>query len=117
MFVVLVLAFGLIAIGAATAVYFEVRSAYCGIALSNGVEVMVSPELHRAIMERYRSEGEAEAEAELELEPEPLRRWDRAVLDVLRLERPNEWRFLVRSLGPQAAVGESLGARRQRQTV
>jgi hypothetical protein len=110
MLVVLVLAFGLIALGAA--IHFELRSASCGVVLSNGVEVLVSPETYRTIVARYRSEGRPVHESE----PEALRRWDRAVLDVLHLERPNECRFLVRSLGRQT-VPESHLARRQRQTV
>jgi hypothetical protein len=109
MFVVLVLAFGLIALGAA--IHFELRSAACGVVLSNGVEVMVSPEMYRSIVARYRSADAYERELE------PWGRWDRAVLDVLRPERPNEWRFLVRSLG-RPALGESHITRlRQRQTV
>jgi len=104
MFVSLVLALGLILIGAA--IHFELRSAYYGVSLSNGIEVLVTPEMYRAIVTRYRSGEESEA----------LERWDEAILEVLRPERPNEWKFLVRSLGYHV-VGESLGARRQRQTV
>jgi hypothetical protein len=116
MWVVVGLAFGLIALGAA--IQFELRSACCGVVLSNGVEVMVSAEMYRSIVARYRSQGGSDPEPALglELEPEPWQRWDRAVLDVLRLERPNEWRFLVRSLG-RPAVAESHLASRQRQTV
>ena len=43
-------------------------------------------------------------------------RWDQAVLDVLRVDRPREWGFLVRSLGFHVAQ-EGFGSRRRRQTV
>jgi len=88
------------------AIQSALRSACCGITLSNGVEVMVSPETYRAIMDRYRTQDEPDASI----------RWDHAVLDILRPDRPNEWRFLVRSLGYHIS-GEAIGTRRRRQIV
>jgi hypothetical protein len=64
----------------------ELRSAWFGIRLSNGFDVLVSPEMYRKIVQRYRLSDEPDA-------------WDRAVLNAIRVERPNEWRFLVRSRG------------------
>jgi hypothetical protein len=88
----------------AAAVHSELRSASCGIALSNGVEVLVSPEMYREIVHQYRTMDE----------PDDLKRWDQAVLDALRPERPNEWKYLVRTLGYQVAT-EGHATRRRRQ--
>lgn len=98
------LTLGLILIMAA--IHSELRSASYGVTLSNGVEVLVGPEMYREIVKRYRSLDE----------PDEWMRWDQAILDVLRLERPHEWKFLVRSLGYQVS-GEGPGARRRSQTV
>jgi hypothetical protein len=100
------LTLGLILIMAA--VHSELRSASYGVTLSNGVEVLVGPEMYREIVKRYRSLEEHE--------PDDWTRWDRAILEVLRFERPNEWKFLARSLGHQV-VGEGAGARRRARTV
>jgi hypothetical protein len=86
--------------------HFELRSSLYGVTLSNGLEVLVSPELYREIVHQYRTLDE----------PDATKRWDQAVLKVIRPRRPKEWRFLVRSLGQQFP-SESLGTRRQRQTV
>src|SRR3954462_14108007 len=95
MFVTIAVAFGLVLFGVAA--YSELRSASYGTVLSNGMEVLVSPEMYRAIVDRYRSlEG-----------LDTSRRWDQAILDVLRPVRPNECRFLARSLGYHR-LGEGL---------
>jgi hypothetical protein len=94
----------LILLGAA--IRYEVRSALIGITLSNGVEVLVSREAYREIVRRFQTRDE----------PDDWARWDEAVLETLRPVRPQEWRYLVRSLGYQVA-SEGLGSRRQRQTV
>jgi hypothetical protein len=88
------------------ATHRALRSAYYGITLSNGVEVLVSPQTYRAIVSQYGNNDE----------PDAWQRWDHAVLDVLRPDRPNEWKYLVRSLGYRVAP-EGFGARRQRLTV
>ena len=90
----------------AAAIVYEVRSALFGLALSNGVEVLVSQEMYWSIVRRYQADSE----------PDDRVRWDHAVLDILRPERPNEWRFLVRSLGYQVSSGGGVRTRRQRQT-
>jgi hypothetical protein len=66
----------------------ELRIAYHGITLSNEVDVLVSPEMYREVLSRYGTLDE----------PDDARRWDRAVLDVMRPVRPLEWRFLVETL-------------------
>ncbi len=90
----------------AAAIVHEIRSALFGLALSNGVEVLVSREMYWSIVRRYQADSE----------PDDRVRWDHAVLDILRPKRPQEWRFLVRSLGYQIASAEGVGTRRQRQT-
>jgi hypothetical protein len=99
--------FGLIlgSIAVVAAIIYEVRSALFGVALSNGVEVLVSREMYWSIVRRYQADHE----------PDDRVRWDHAVLDILRPVRPNEWRFLVRSLGYQVATVQGAGMRRQRQ--
>jgi hypothetical protein len=104
MLVILGSTLSLILIGAA--VYYEIRTAVCGIALSNGVEVLVSPEMYREILHRYQM-GDLDDERE---------QWDQAILDVLRPVRPREWKYLARTLGYQVS-GEMHGARRRRVTV
>jgi len=66
----------------------ELRSALCGITLSNGVEVLVGKESYAKILRRYR----------MLHEPDPARRWDQAALTVVREERPVEAKFLGRTL-------------------
>jgi hypothetical protein len=76
----------------------DLRIAYHGITLSNGVDVLVSPEMYREVLSRYGTLDE----------PDAARRWDRAVLDVLRPVRPLEWRFWVETLeaaGSEVAAG------------
>jgi hypothetical protein len=76
----------------------ELRTAYHGITLSNGIEVLLSPEMYREVLTLY---GRLD-------EPDNARRWDLAVLDVMRPSRPREWRFLVGTLEvdlSQAAAG------------
>jgi hypothetical protein len=104
MFVSLGVIFGLILVAAA--IHSEIRSALVGIALSNEVEVMVTPAMYREIVQRYQTLDE----------PDDWERWDQAVLDVLRPERPNEWKYLVRSLGYQVSA-DGFGARRRHHTV
>ena len=87
------------------AIVYEIRSALFGLALSNGVEVLVSREMYWSIVRRYQMDDE----------PDHGVRWDHAVLDVIRPVRPHEWKYLVRSLGYQIASGEGVGTRRQRQ--
>jgi hypothetical protein len=67
----------------------ELRTAYYGITLSNGVDVLVSPEMYREILQRYGTLDD----------PDDGRRWDRAVLEVMRPVRPLEGRFLLETLG------------------
>jgi hypothetical protein len=71
----------------------EICAAWYGLTLSNGVDVLVSPEMYGEIVERHRTLfGRDDG-----------RRWDRAILMVLRAYRPNETRFLSRSLGLRGA--------------
>src|SRR4051794_40575323 len=90
----------------AAALHSEIRSALYGVVLSNGVEVLVSADMYREIVRQYRILDDRD----------DWNRWDQAVLDVLRPTRPQEWKFLVRSLGYQVAA-EGLGTRRRRHTV
>jgi hypothetical protein len=100
------LTLGLIALCAA--IRHELRSASYGVALSNGVEVLVSQETYGSIVRRYRAKNGSD----------DLARWDDAILEVLRPERPNEWRFLVRSLGYRVSAEAGTGRRSVRsQTV
>ena len=69
-------------------IHAELRASLYEITLSNGMEVLVSPEMYEEIVQQF----------EMFDDPDLLKRWDQAVLNVLRVERPNEWRFLVRSL-------------------
>jgi len=84
----------------------SLHSAFYGITLSNGVDVLVSPEMYREIVRQYKIGDE----------PDELERWDQAVLDVLRPERPNEWKYLVRSLGYKVS-GEIHATRRRRRAA
>jgi hypothetical protein len=72
-----------------TYVHAEIRSTWYGITLSNGMDVLVSPGMYREIVQQY---------ATLD-EPDNWKRWDQAVLRVIRHERPDEWKLLVRALG------------------
>jgi hypothetical protein len=98
------LTFAIISIAAA--IHHELRSAAYGIELSNGIEVLVSPEMYRDIVHQYRTLDE----------PEDWKRWDQAVLDVLRPGRPREWKFLAQSLGYQV-TGEGVTMHRRRHTA
>jgi hypothetical protein len=69
-------------------IHAEIRSAWCEIRLSNGVDVLVSPELCREIMQRF----------EMSDEPDVSQRWNQAVLAALHAERPQERSFLIREL-------------------
>ncbi len=84
----------------------ELRTAYHGITLSNGVDVLVSPEMYREILRRYGTLDE----------PDDARRWDQAVLNVMRPVRPHEWRFLVETLG-DARPGVAAAVGRPRASV
>jgi hypothetical protein len=90
------------------AVRHEMRSALYGLSLSNGVEVLVNRETYGAIVRRFQTETE----------PDDRIRWDHAILDTLRPERPEEWKFLVRSLRYRVAPTGVAGRRSRRtQTV
>jgi hypothetical protein len=93
-------------IGITLAVRHELRSALYGVSLSNGVEVLVNRETYGSIVRRF--------ETETETEPDDLVRWDHAVLDTLRPERPREWQILVRSLNYRVAPA-CVATRRVRQ--
>jgi hypothetical protein len=88
------------------AVHHEFRTACYGVSLSNGAEVLVKSAMYEEIVHRYRTLDELDDWA----------RWDQAVLDTLRTERPNEWKLLMRSLGYQL-TGELHSTKRQRQAV
>jgi hypothetical protein len=104
MLVVVGVTVGLI-VAALAAVRYELRSALYGISLSNGVEVLVNQETYGSIVRRFQTEAE----------PDDAVRWDHAVLDTLRLDRPREWRFLVQSLHYRV-VPASVLAHRPRRT-
>jgi hypothetical protein len=104
MLVILGSTLSLVLVGAL--IYSEIRSAVCGITLSNGVEVLVSSEMYREILYQYRT---------LDLDDD-RERWDQAILDVLRPVRPREWKYRARTLGYHVS-GERYGARRRRLTV
>jgi len=67
----------------------EFRASLYEITLSNGMDVLVSPEMYEEVVQQF----------EMSEDPDLLKRWDQATLTVVRAERPNEWRFLARSLG------------------
>jgi hypothetical protein len=104
MLVAIGLTFALILIAAA--IHSELRSASYGIGISNGMEVLVSPEMFREIVHQYRTLDE----------PDDWKRWDQAVLEVLRPERPREWKYLAQALGYQVS-GEGLAVHRRRHPV
>jgi hypothetical protein len=97
------LAVGLMVV--ALAVRYELRSALYETSLSNGVEVLVNQETYGSIVRRFQTLTE----------PDDLVRWDDAVLDTLRPERPREWRFLVQSL-PYRVAPTRVVRRRVRRT-
>ena len=85
---------------------FQFRSAYHGLLLSNGVEVLVSAEVSGRIERDYTASAERNEE----------KRWDDAILNALRHDRPREWTYLIQSLAfSKAAL--TLGPRRTRQTL
>src|SRR4051794_6246971 len=78
----------LVAVSIAAFVRSEIRSACCGIALSNGLEVLVDREAHEEILRRLEA-----------TDPTAVwKRWDHVILNTIRDEHPEEWRFLARSL-------------------
>ena len=83
-----------------------VRSACHGLVLSNGVEVLVNGTVHAQIERDYAASSEFDEE----------KRWDDAVLNALRHERPREWRYLIQSLNVSQS-STPLGTRRSRQTL
>jgi hypothetical protein len=86
----------------AALIHAELHASLYEITLSNGMEVLVSPEMHGEIVQQFAMFDD----------PDLVRRWDQAALTVLRVERPNEWRFLVRSLGRDTSA-----SRRRRESV
>jgi hypothetical protein len=86
----------------AALIHAELRASLYEITLSNGVEVLVSPEMHEEIVQQFAMSDD----------PDLLRRWDQAALTVLRVERPNEWRLLARLLRRDTS-----GSRRPRESV
>jgi hypothetical protein len=79
----------------AAIIHAELRASLYEITLSNGMDVLVSREMYEEIVRRF----------EMFDDPDLLQRWDQAVVNVLRAERPNEWRFVVRSLRQDASAG------------
>jgi hypothetical protein len=79
----------------------EVRSAWCEIALSNGVDVLVDPEMYEDILSRF----------QMAEEPHPWKRWDQAVLSVLRARRPRECEYLARTLAQETSREETAWCR------
>jgi len=77
-----------------TFVRHTIRTAWYGVTLSNNVDVLVSPSMYEEIIERFRTSDV----------PDPEERWDRAILSVIRAERPHEWRFLARTLGREKSA-------------
>lgn len=96
----------LVLILAVAATHSALRSAWCGITLSNGVDVLVPRDLYHEIVHRFETMDGHDA----------WKRWDRAILDVLRNERPHEWKFLMRSLGYHVP-GDAHSVKRVRQAV
>jgi hypothetical protein len=86
----------------AVLVHAELRASLYEITLSNGMEVLVSPEMYEEIVHQFGMFDD----------PDLLKRWDQATLTVVRAERPNEGRFLARSLGRDPAA-----SRRRREPV
>ena len=65
--------------------YAALGAAWYEIMLSSGIDVLVSPEMYEEIVRRFQRSNE----------PDAWKRWDEAVLSVLRLERPAEWEYLT----------------------
>ncbi len=86
----------------AAIIHAELRASLYEITLSNGMNVLVGPEMYEEIVEQF----------EMFNDPDLLRGWDQAALTVVRVERPNEWRFLARSLGRDLSA-----SRRRREPV
>ncbi len=91
MLVILGLALGSLLLVAA--IHNELRNAAIEVTLSNGVSLLVNPDQHRSILWHYQMHKEAD----------DVKGWDEAVLEFLRSERPQEWKYLVRSLGYHVA--------------
>jgi hypothetical protein len=83
-------------------IYTEVRLAWYEIRLSSGIGVLVSPEMHEEIVSRF----------QMSKEPDVWKRWDEAVLSVLRLERPAEWEYLTLIHERETMRGRSVRDRR-----
>ena len=96
------LGFTLALLFTAALIHAELRASLYEATLSNGINVLVSPGMYEEIVRQF----------EMFEDPDLLRRWDQAVLNVLRVERPNERKFLARSLGQDASA-----SRRQRESV
>jgi len=86
----------------AALIHAEFRASLYEITLSNGMDVLVSPEMYEEVVQQF----------EMFEDPDLLERWDRAALTVVRAERPSEWRFLARSLGRDPSAN-----RRRREPV
>jgi hypothetical protein len=86
----------------AALIHADIHASLYEVTLSNGKEVLVGLEMYEEIMQHFAMLND----------PDVLRRWDQAILSVVRAERPNEWRFLVRSLGWDTSV-----SRRRRESV
>jgi hypothetical protein len=97
---VLALCLGLAVAGALVlAVRHEIRAACVGLTLSNGTEVLVSPTEYERVVAVYRTSCAAAADDGADVG----RLWDEVVLGVLRPTRPNECRYLARTLNADAA--------------
>jgi hypothetical protein len=83
-------------------IYTELRLAWYEIRLSSGIDVLVSPELHEEIVFRF----------QMSKEPDAWKRWDEAVLSVLRFERPAEWEYLTLIHEQEKLQGRSVQDRR-----
>jgi hypothetical protein len=95
---VLALSIGLVlAVVVVGVVHREIRSAYQGVTLSNGTDVLVSPAEYEEILARFEALEDSAAYPDLDDD----RLWDEAILGVLRAKRPVESRFLARSLSAE----------------
>ena len=97
----------LVSIVVVAAIVYEIRSALFGLALSNGIEVLVSREMYWSIVRRYQMDDE----------PDHRVRWDHAVLDIIRPVRPHDgdssFALSVTRSPPQRVWGRGGSARRR----
>jgi hypothetical protein len=100
MLAVLGLALALVLIVAS--IHAELGAAWYEIPLSSGIDVLVSPETHEEIVRRFQMSNERDA----------WKRWDEAVLSVLRFERPTEWEYLTWIHERETLQGRSVRYRR-----